>query len=46
MMPERRVQVFGPVLVGGVDEIRGADHADSSIDSRVEDTVDASVNKA
>jgi len=36
VMPERRVQAFGPVLIGGVDEIRGADHPDSSIDRRVE----------
>jgi hypothetical protein len=35
-MAKRRVQAFGPVLIGGVDKIRGANHPDSSIDRRVE----------
>ena len=36
VMPERRVQAFRPVFVGGVDKICRADHPDSGIDRRVE----------
>jgi len=36
MIPERRVQTFGLVFVGSVDEIRRADYTNSSIDRRVE----------
>jgi hypothetical protein len=36
VMPERRVQAFGPVLIGGIDGVGRADYPDAGIDRRVE----------